>query len=161
MVCGAGEEGESAATRRSRGSLALAGAGVLAAVLVLVAATSRHEMVRSASALLASEGASAAVGLGVRAGAELQLTRLWDEDAVGNALDAEINVVKKQFMQQQLQAHTTNFGLPSSTFHPTTALQEAANATADANVTTGNTTAANATDTSPLIAFDNEWFAHW
>ena len=101
----------------------------------------------------------------MRAGAERQLVpRVWDEHAVGNSLDAEINAVKKQFMQQQLQAHTTNFGLPTSRFHHTTALQGAANATEDVNATSGNATVTNGTDaggSAPLIAFDNEWFANW
>ena len=63
----AAQVGESAATRRSRGSLALAGTGVFTVALVLVATTSHHSLSLSSSALSASEGT---VGLGMRAGAE-------------------------------------------------------------------------------------------
>ena len=98
------------------------------------------------------EGVGASVQMGDRAGSEQVLTKLWDEDAVGKALDAEINAVKKSFMQQQVGDQTKFFKVK---LHET-GLQ-ATNTSAAGNSTqnmTGN-------GTTPLFAFDGQWFADW
>lgn len=122
--------------------------GVMCALLAVVGVIAAAGMGRpaaleqSAAVLAASEHRVAALRRG-----PARLQGLWDEDAVGQALDAEISAVKKAFKQEQLQAQTTFFGVRTST-----ALQ-AANGTANST--------ANATDQEGGIAFDGQWFANW
>ena len=143
--------------RRTRHSVLALGGSTLAVLLLVVARGARGGL-ESSGAVLAAEGGGRRgaenAQLGSRYGAEQVLTRLWDEDAVGAAMDAEIAAVKRQFKRQQLGARTAFFGLR------TTALQ-AANATGNAS-DAANATAANATVSSGTgIAFDNTWFANW
>ena len=137
------EESERALRWRRASSL-----GVMCALLAVVGVIAAAGMGRpaaleqSAAVLAASEHRVAALRRG-----PARLQGLWDEDAVGQALDAEISAVKKAFKQEQLQAQTTFFGVRTST-----ALQ-AANGTANAT--------ANATEQEGGIAFDGQWFANW
>jgi hypothetical protein len=125
-------------SRRSWFCLVRAAAG-LALVCVLVAATLTSPHV----ALTASTSA-----LAERAGtARLRSTRLlWDEDAVGKEMEAEINSVKKQFMQEQMKVGQ--------------ALQ-LTNASEDTNTTAANATSTSDSNPIAAIPFDNEWFARW
>ena len=123
-------------------------------LLYVAAIVGEKQRVWSASQTISLGEARGALSAKGRAGAEQVLTRLWDENAVGKTMESEIAAVKRQFMQQQLDAHTTNFGLR------TTALQSA-NATAGGNAT-ANATDVNSTDaTSKGYVFDNQWFANW
>ena len=134
------ECGGEGGSRRSWVCFVRAGAG-LALVCVLVAATwtSPHVALTASNSALAERSGTA----------RLRSTRLlWDEDAVGKEMEAEINSVKKQFMQEQIKVGQE---------------LQSTNTSEDANNTT---TAANATSTSdsnPIAAipFDNEWFARW
>jgi len=127
--------------RRSRRLLAFAGA-ILAVVLV-VATPHGLSKVRRTSEMLATGAGSG----------HQSLIQLWDEDAMGSDVDAEINAVKKAFMHEQLAVHTNHFRLLTSSLKD--------NSSADGNdndTATGNETAASGAQT---IAFDNAWFAKW
>jgi hypothetical protein len=141
----AGERGFEA-RRSRRGALLLCG-GAVAVVLLVVARDARGELERSGSEELEAKGTRASQ-IQSRYVAERTLTRLWDEDAVGTAMDAEIAAVKRQFKQEQLGAQTAFFGLR------TTALQSG-------NATDNATDASNATAANMGIAFDNAWFNRW
>jgi hypothetical protein len=149
------DERDGARQRRPWGAGTVAGgaAGLLVA-LALVAAAS-HRALRATSAELAlrerSGAAAMAVGTEDRADSERVLTSLWDEDAVGKALDAEINAVKKSFMRQQESDKSRYFKVK---LHQT-GLQ-ATNASV-----AGNFTNVTVNGTEPLFAFDGQWFADW
>jgi hypothetical protein len=146
------QDDESARQRQSWSAGAVVGAAGLAVTLALVAAASHRALTASSAELAMREGVGASVQMGDRAGSEQVLTKLWDEDAVGKALDAEINAVKKSFMQQQVGDQTKFFKVK---LHET-GLQ-ATNTSAAGNSTqnmTGN-------GTTPLFAFDGQWFADW
>jgi hypothetical protein len=142
---GSEEESGCEARRSRRGALSLCG-GAVAVLLLVVARDARGGLERSGSALEA-EG-TRALKIQSRYVAERTLTRLWDEDAVGTAMGAEIAAVKRQFKREQLGARTAFFGLR------TTALQSG-------NATDNATGTSNATAANVGIAFDNAWFDRW
>ena len=146
------QDDESARQRHSWSAGAVVGAAGLAVTLALVASASHRALTATSAELAMREGVGASVQMGDRAGSEQVLTTLWDEDAVGKALDAEINAVKKSFMQQQVGDETKFFKVK---LHET-GLQ-ATNASA-ANNSTQNMTG---NGTTPLFAFDGQWFADW
>lgn len=130
----------------------MVGAAGLAVALVLVASASHRAITATSAELAMREGTGAQVHAEYRAGSREVLTKLWDEEAVGKALNAEIDAVKKAFMQQQVKDKTRYFKVK---LHET-GLQ-ASNASAAGNSTqnmTGNGTA-------PMFAFDGQWFADW
>ncbi len=141
---GCSEEERGCEARRSRrGALLLCGGAV--AMLLLVVARDGHGGLERSE--LEAEGTRASQ-IQSRYVAERTLTRLWDEDAVGTAMDAEIAAVKRQFKREQLGARTAFFGMR------TTALQSG-------NATDNATDASNATAANMGIAFDNAWFNRW
>ena len=143
---GGSEEERGCEARRSRrGVLSLCG-GTVAVLLLVVARDARGGLERSGSALEAV--GTRASQIKSRYVAERTLTRLWDEDAVGTAMDAEITEVKRQFKREQLGARTAFFGMR------TTALQSG-------NATDNATGTSNATAANVGIAFDNAWFDRW
>ena len=132
------ECGGEGGSRRSWVCFVRAGAG-LALVCVLVAATwtSPHVALTASNSALAERSGTA----------RLRSTRLlWDEDAVGKEMEAEINSVKKQFMQEQIKVGQE---------------LQSTNTSEDANTTAANATSTSDSNPSAAIPFDNEWFARW
>jgi hypothetical protein len=71
---------------------------------------------------------------------------LWDENAVGKEMEAEINSVKKQFMQEQMKVGQE---------------LQLTNTSEDTNTTAANATSTSDSNPIAAIPFDNEWFSRW